>query len=137
MLQWFWKVLESLSEEEKVQFLRFVWSRSTLPPASEWTMPFQVSIVSNYPPRTTFHLLHNVHFTKHAPNVKQLHPLVKIGGDADQLLPEAHTCFFTLCLPAYTSEDVLREKLIYAITTCKVRRNRDIVCLGIRNTLYT
>ena len=31
----------------------------------------------------------------------------------------AHTCFFTLDLPAYTTEDSLREHLLYAIHNCQ------------------
>ena len=34
---------------------------------------------------------------------------------ADMYLPVAHTCFFSLELPAYSSIDVMREKLRYAI----------------------
>jgi len=33
-------------------------------------------------------------------------------------LPLAHTCFFSIELPRYTSEDMMREKLIKAITMC-------------------
>lgn len=42
-----------------------------------------------------------------------------VSGPADQYLPVSHTCFFTLDLPEYTSEDVTREKLMYAITHCQ------------------
>jgi hypothetical protein len=35
------------------------------------------------------------------------------------LLPEAHTCGFQLDLPEYSSERVLRTKLLYAITNCQ------------------
>jgi hypothetical protein len=37
----------------------------------------------------------------------------------DTYLPEARTCFFTLSMPIYSSKKVLREKLLYAISTCK------------------
>lgn len=33
----------------------------------------------------------------------------------DDALPSASTCFFTLTLPAYSSKDVLRKKLVFAI----------------------
>lgn len=42
-----------------------------------------------------------------------------VSGPADQYLPVSHTCFFTLDLPEYTSEEVTREKLVYAITHCQ------------------
>jgi hypothetical protein len=41
------------------------------------------------------------------------------GEDEDSFLPEAQTCFFSLSLPSYSSEEVMREKLLYAINTCK------------------
>ncbi|KAJ1611708.1 SPRY and HECT domain-containing protein [Cryptosporidium canis] len=34
----------------------------------------------------------------------------------DGLLPTSHTCFFQLELPMYSSKEVLRERLLYAIT---------------------
>ena len=37
---------------------------------------------------------------------------------ADNYFPVAHTCFWSLELPAYSSEEVLREKLRYAIFNC-------------------
>ena len=36
----------------------------------------------------------------------------------DALFPVAHTCFFSLELPAYTSAAICRERLLYAITHC-------------------
>ena len=33
----------------------------------------------------------------------------------DQFLPHAQTCFFSLSLPCYTSKEILRNKLLYAI----------------------
>ncbi|KAH8584680.1 HECT domain-containing family [Cryptosporidium sp. chipmunk genotype I] len=38
------------------------------------------------------------------------------GKKEDHLLPTSHTCFFQLELPAYSSKEILKEKLIYAIT---------------------
>eukprot|EP00761_Pharyngomonas_kirbyi_P003756 gb/GECH01003760.1/.p1 GENE.gb/GECH01003760.1/~~gb/GECH01003760.1/.p1 ORF type:complete len:3504 (+),score=578.80 gb/GECH01003760.1/:1-10512(+) len=37
----------------------------------------------------------------------------------DEFLPSSHTCFFSFELPAYTSRDILREKVLYAITHCQ------------------
>jgi len=34
-------------------------------------------------------------------------------------LPKAHTCFFLIELPRYTSEEQMREKLLKAITLCR------------------
>ena len=42
-----------------------------------------------------------------------------VSGIVDNYLPVSHTCFFTLDLPCYTSKQVMREKLVYAITHCQ------------------
>lgn len=38
----FWKVLESLSQEEQSGFVRFAWGRSRLPPKNAWFKDMQV-----------------------------------------------------------------------------------------------
>lgn len=37
----------------------------------------------------------------------------------DEALPKAHTCFFRLDLPRYSSVDICRTKILYAITNCQ------------------
>ena len=87
----FWEVLHSFSELEKSAFLRFVWARPTLPPAGV-EFPQKMKIQS------------------------------AVGDEAnlmqDQYLPKAHTCFFSLNLPNYSSKEILASKLRYAITQC-------------------
>jgi hypothetical protein len=36
----------------------------------------------------------------------------------DSSLPQSHTCFFDLEVPEYSSYEILRSKLLYAITFC-------------------
>lgn len=36
----------------------------------------------------------------------------------DQSFPLAHTCFFSIQLPPYSSDDILRHKLLYAMYNC-------------------
>ena len=43
----------------------------------------------------------------------------RTGSSDDTQLPEAHTCFFALDLPRYSNKDLLKEKLLYAITICR------------------
>jgi E3 ubiquitin-protein ligase HERC2 len=38
---------------------------------------------------------------------------------ADQYFPVSHTCFFSIELPTYSSVEVMREKLLYAIFNCE------------------
>jgi len=37
--------------------------------------------------------------------------------DPNSMFPQADTCFFNLSLPEYTSQQVLKEKLLFAINT--------------------
>ena len=41
------------------------------------------------------------------------------AGNIDDYLPVSHTCFFQLDLPAYSSKEIMRDKLLYAITHCQ------------------
>jgi hypothetical protein len=36
-------------------------------------------------------------------------------SNPDAYFPLAHTCFFSMELPEYSSEEIMREKLLYAI----------------------
>lgn len=78
----FWKVLESFTDEQRTDFVRFAWGRSRLP-RGRWTQPFK---------------------------------LTKKGGrDSTRSLPVAHTCFFSVELPPYTSEEQMRNMLVATI----------------------
>ncbi|TMW60609.1 hypothetical protein Poli38472_000651 [Pythium oligandrum] len=89
-IAYFWEVLQEFTDEQKSSFLRFVWGRSRLPThAADFTQDFKIS------------------------------GLPKATGRADQYLPIAHTCFFSIDLPSYSTRDVMRDKLLYAITHCQ------------------
>lgn len=89
-IAFFWDVLGDFTDEQKSSFLRFVWGRSRLPThAADFTQDFKIS------------------------------GLPKAAGRADMYLPIAHTCFFSIDLPMYSCRDVMREKLLYAITHCQ------------------
>jgi len=82
----FWSVVSSLSPEQQAELLRFVTSVSRPPP---------LGFNSMNPPFT----------------------IQRVGIMRDgEKLPTASTCFNTLKLPTYSSEKVLKEKLIYAIS---------------------
>ena len=44
---------------------------------------------------------------------------IKSHGNPDLALPTSHTCFFSIDLPRYSSYEVLKNKLKYAITHCQ------------------
>jgi len=90
---YFWSVLNDWSKNaphELNTFVQFVWGRSRLPSsAAEWERKFTLQL---------------------------LHP--RAGSDPDAYLPVAHTCFFSLELPAFSSAAVLKRRLLYAIHNC-------------------
>jgi hypothetical protein len=87
----FWRVLRSFSVDDKSAFLRFVWARSRLPATTaEFNQKFKLQAPAGTGPKMT----------------------------PDVYLPKAHTCFFSLNLPRYTSDQVMKTKLLYAVHHC-------------------
>ncbi|KAE9052126.1 hypothetical protein PR001_g805 [Phytophthora rubi] len=104
-IQRFWRVLESLESEDKRAFLRFVWARSRLPLGSaQFHQKFKIQALassgsgdggSSAGAATT-----------------------ATGGWMDSQMPKSHTCFFALQLPRYSSDEICRERLLYAVRNC-------------------
>jgi hypothetical protein len=87
----FWRVLESFNHDERAAFLRFVWARSRLPPsANDFHQKFKIQAAVGDGPKTS----------------------------PDTYLPKAHTCFFSLNLPRYSSEPLMADRLRYAMYNC-------------------
>lgn len=97
-VEWFWNVLRGFTQEERSAFLRFVWGRARLP-ANDKEFPQLFKLQSFSMPSSS--------------------SSSRRRRGIDDFLPVSHTCFFSLELPAYTSEAVLREKLRYAIYNCQ------------------
>jgi len=90
-IQNFWTIIKSRFDDlERAKFLKFVWGRSRLPlKAAEFETKFKI------------------------------HHLPAAKANPDAFLPVAHTCFFSLDLPAYSTLEVMRQRLLYAITHCE------------------
>jgi hypothetical protein len=87
VIGYFWDTLHGMSTEERKQFIQFVWARNRLPlRKSDFDAPFKIQKDS-----------------------------INTGDRADQALPSASTCFFSLTLPEYSSQEILSEKLLFAI----------------------
>lgn len=84
-IQRFWNVLTSFNTTQRAELLRFVTSCERAPPLGFSSM--------------------NPHFTIQR---------IPISND-DEKLPTASTCFNILKLPTYSSEKVLKSKLLYVI----------------------
>jgi hypothetical protein len=90
-IQSFWRVFRGFDNEDRSRLLRFVWARERLPNSGrEFHQKFKIQAA--------------------------------VGEGAkdnpDTYLPKAHTCFFSLGLPKYSSDEVMKEKLLYAIYNC-------------------
>jgi len=48
------------------------------------------------------------------------------SGEPDSVFPKADTCFFNFMLPAYSSLEILRERLLIAIRTDADSMNADL-----------
>jgi hypothetical protein len=81
VIQRFWRIFESLSDDEKSKFIRFTWGRSRLPTNKEWSKPFKIQ-------------RRNVDTTQ---------------------LPVAHTCFFSVELPPYETDEIMKHRLLACI----------------------
>ena len=96
--------LRRFTPEQRSLFLRFVWGRARLP----------VGAADWGDSKLTIHAKHS--------------------ASPDSMFPIAHTCFFSLELPAYTTAAICHARLLYAITHCQdidvdttsgARENRD------------
>ena len=99
-----WQVLEAFTGEQRSLFLTFIWGRNRLP------------------------LTEDDWGEQHM----RIHTLETRRPDGH--FPVAHTCFFSLELPAYTTAAICHARLLYAITHCQdidvdttsgARENRD------------
>ena len=83
-----WQVLEAFSDEQRSRFLTFIWARNRLPQTDE----------------------------EWGEQCMKIHTLEATPPDGH--LPVSHTCFFSMEWPRYTTFEVARDKLLYAINNC-------------------
>ncbi|KAA0167397.1 hypothetical protein FNF31_00838 [Cafeteria roenbergensis] len=92
-VKFFWEVMDELSNRERQQVIRYAWGRSRLPTGEDaWRTSHGSSLA--------FRFL----------------PFAGRSGSPDDSLIEAHTCFFQLNCPAYTSKEIMRKKLLLSVT---------------------
>mmetsp|Transcript_18279 Transcript_18279/g.44004 ORF Transcript_18279/g.44004 Transcript_18279/m.44004 type:complete len:2525 (-) Transcript_18279:72-7646(-) len=89
VMGWFWNIMFALSRSEKAAFLQFVTGSSKVPLAGFSELQGMRGV--------------------------QKFSINKASGPAGALM-SAHTCFNALDLPVYTSEEQMKEKLLYAIS---------------------
>lgn len=84
-IYYFWEVLDELTQDQRSQFLQFCWARKRLP-------------TSQSAWTSTFKI-----------------QLPHSSDNPDSALLSAATCFFTLSLPAYSSKEILKTRLLTSI----------------------
>jgi hypothetical protein len=90
-IQYLWNVLRAFTPEQRTAFVRFCYAQERLPSTDEGFLSY--------------------------PRVRMLiKPHSRAGSDPDQALPHADTCFFNVEIPAYSSEEVMRARLLAAIS---------------------
>lgn len=90
-IQNFWKVLSEMNPTDKAQFLRFCWARTRVPArAADFHTKFKIQ-----------------------------DPAPSSLADPDKNLPHAHTCFFSIQLPPYSTAEIMKERLSYAMWNCQ------------------
>jgi len=88
-IKYFWDVLSNdFSPEDRTQFLRFVWGRERMSEVDDITFTI-------------------------GPHLQ-----ARDSGNPDAFLPQAHTCFMSLSLPEYTSHEIMKNRLLFAINNC-------------------
>lgn len=87
-IKWLWEILEEFSEDDKIKFIKFCYAQERLPSTSEDYEKLQLKF-------------------KIKPNMDK--------NKKDQLI-KADTCFFTIELSDYTSKEVMKKKILSAIS---------------------
>lgn len=132
VIRWLWEVLAELDEADKSLFLFFSTSCSRAPLLGLGTLdpPFCIQVGFGHCPSFGPRLdrVSPLFAAKRAQSAARP-PQIPVsvsptplrcpqrvdGPAADQLLPSSSTCLHILRLPSYSSKEVLRAKLLYAI----------------------
>ena len=100
-IRFFWAALESFSPRQMQRFLKFACNQDRVPATSPPGPPFPMKI---------------------APAAAAAAATVAREGDGvietDATQVRVETCMFMLKLPAYSTYEVLRERLLFAIHSC-------------------
>ena len=96
-VRWLWEILNEITPEEKIKFIKFCWAQERLPTSNEEYIKNQI--------------VFTIKINKNERN--------KNG------FPRADTCFFNLELPYYTSKDIMKKNLLIAIGLDNNSMNAD------------
>ena len=92
-IKFFWKFLNECTLEEKYLYLKFANGFSRLPKDDSG-------------------------FNKNPHQITKMEDIS--SNDYDKKLPRSHTCFFTIDIPPYSTYEILKEKMLYAMKNSMV-----------------
>lgn len=87
-VEWFWNVLEELSHEDQSCFIRFATGLERIPVDKSLSLRIITTCLNEVEGQEK---------------------------EEDTRLPTSATCAMSVTIPAYSNQDILKEKLIYAI----------------------
>jgi hypothetical protein len=96
---WLWEILNEISDEDKIRFIKFCWGQERLPPTHEEYEQLQVQ------------------FT-----IKS-----HIDKKRIDIFPKSDTCFFALELPEYSTKEKMKNLILMAINYDNVALDADKV----------
>jgi other hect domain ubiquitin protein ligase E3 len=96
-VRWLWEILNEITPEEKIKFIKFCWAQERLPTSHEEYVKNQIAFTIKY----------------------NKNDINKNG------FPKADTCFFNLELPNYTAKNIMKKNLLIAIGLDNNSMNAD------------
>lgn len=105
-IKWFWEILEEMPQVARRKFICFCFAQYTIPPNEEFerrALRFQIKPVMEGE-------------GKHQREVR---------GNQDLRLPRADTCFFNFELPKYSSKEVMKKKMLSAMSLDNMSLNAE------------
>ena len=96
-VRWLWEILNEITPEEKIKFIKFCWAQERLPTSNEEYVKNQIAFTIKY----------------------NKNNISKNG------FPKADTCFFNLELPNYTAKNIMKKNLLIAISLDNNSMNAD------------
>ena len=100
----FWEIFESFTQTDRRRFIKFCYAIERLPQTDEDWKRLKLEFTIQELKKTN----------------KQNKPV-----PADDLLPEAQTCFFQFKLPRYTSKERMRRQIVCAFTVDNESMNAE------------
>jgi hypothetical protein len=144
-VEYFWNVLHTFTQEELKRFVQFTYAQRRLPSTDEeWrtsrTAQLRIKLY-RFPeqpkpdPRRERRRLSSRSGQQQA--IKKPMSKKQFQQKMDEQLPTAQTCFFDLYLPSYSSEEIMRARLLTAISLESFDNSEEAITITNTTTTAT